>query len=466
MADNVTFTVAADATPPGGTKAATDELSDGSHAGIAKLAISADGDRTLVPATAADGLLVEVSNPTAGTGLTDAELRATPVSVDVDAPVGQAAMAASIPVTVASDQSAIPISDGGGIITVDGTVTANAGTNLNTSLLALEAGGNLAAVAASASILDDWDETDRAKVNPIAGQAGVQGASGAVSANTQRVVLATDVALPAGTNNIGDVDVLSLPSIPAGNNNIGDVDIASLPNEGQQTMANSISVAVASDQSAIPVSGTVSVTEPVSVDDNGGSLTVDAPLATPVHTRISDGTDVVNVSAAGALLVDGSAVTQPVSGTVTVNQPVEVIGDIAPASPTAGSNPVLIAGYGAYGAPPDVGADADVTYLWTDRIGRQIVANKSFVSTVTSVADNAASTQLLASLSTRLGASITNTSSAALFVKCGTTASLTDFSVRIPQWGYYEVPAGYNGRIDGIWETDPGDGAAKITEFT
>lgn len=34
-------------------------------------------------------------------------------------------------------------------------------------------------------------------------------------------------ALPAGTNNIGDVDVLSLPALPAGTNNIGDVDIAS-----------------------------------------------------------------------------------------------------------------------------------------------------------------------------------------------------------------------------------------------
>lgn len=35
--------------------------------------------------------------------------------------------------------------------------------------------------------------------------------------------------LPAGTNNIGDVDVLSLPSLPAGTNNIGDVDVLSLP---------------------------------------------------------------------------------------------------------------------------------------------------------------------------------------------------------------------------------------------
>lgn len=33
-----------------------------------------------------------------------------------------------------------------------------------------------------------------------------------------------------------------------------DVEITSLPNEGQQTMANSISVVVASDQTAVPVS--------------------------------------------------------------------------------------------------------------------------------------------------------------------------------------------------------------------
>lgn len=73
-----------------------------------------------------------------------------------------------------------------------GQVTANAGTNLNTSALALESGGNLAASAASLSVLDDWDESDRAKVNLIVGQAGVQGGAGAVSATTQRVVIATD----------------------------------------------------------------------------------------------------------------------------------------------------------------------------------------------------------------------------------------------------------------------------------
>lgn len=167
---------------------------------LVKLALSADGSTGLIAADAG-GLLVNLGanndvtvsgTVTASGPLTDAELRATPVPVS-------------------------------------GTVTANAGTNLNTSLLALEDGGNLAAVAASASVLDDWDESDRAKVNPIVGQAGVQGASGAVSASTQRVVLATDVALPAGTNaigklsansgiDIGDVDVTSVPTDPFGAN--------------------------------------------------------------------------------------------------------------------------------------------------------------------------------------------------------------------------------------------------------
>lgn len=60
------------------------------------------------------------------------------------------------------------------------------------ALVARESGGNLAALAASASVLDDWDESDRAKVNPVAGQAGVAAGAGAVDAKTQRTTLASD----------------------------------------------------------------------------------------------------------------------------------------------------------------------------------------------------------------------------------------------------------------------------------
>jgi hypothetical protein len=73
-------------------------------------------------------------------------------------------------------------------VTVTGTVTANAGTNLNTSALALESGGNLAAAATSLGLLDN-----------------------AVSGNELQVDIVA--ALPAGTNNIGDVDVLTLPGV-------------------------------------------------------------------------------------------------------------------------------------------------------------------------------------------------------------------------------------------------------------
>lgn len=79
--------------------------------------------------------------------------------------------------------------------------------NLNTTNLALETGGNLAAAAASLSVLDDWDESDRAKVNIIVGQAGVQAGAGAVSANTQRVVIATDQTVIPINDNGGSITV-------------------------------------------------------------------------------------------------------------------------------------------------------------------------------------------------------------------------------------------------------------------
>lgn len=70
---------------------------------------------------------------------------------------------------------------------VDGIETAIASTNtkLDSEIV------NSAAIAASASVLDDWDESDRAKVNLIVGQAGVAAAAGTVSAATQRIVRGT-----------------------------------------------------------------------------------------------------------------------------------------------------------------------------------------------------------------------------------------------------------------------------------
>lgn len=59
--------------------------------------------------------------------------------------------------------------------------------------------------------------------------ATISGALPAGNNNIGDVDVVTLPALPAGTNNIGDVDVLTLPALPAGTNNIGDVDVLTVP---------------------------------------------------------------------------------------------------------------------------------------------------------------------------------------------------------------------------------------------
>jgi len=87
------------------------------------------------------------------------------------------------------------------------------------------------------------------------------------------------------------VDVLS---IAAGNTNIGDVDVASVPaplsTTGGGTEAAALRVTVASDSTGV-----------LSVDDNGSTLTVDAPVGTPVATRLSDGAAFYDATKTGQL---------------------------------------------------------------------------------------------------------------------------------------------------------------------
>jgi len=57
--------------------------------------------------------------------------------------------------------------------------------------------------------------------------------------------------ITAGDNNIGNVDIVTMPSVTV--SSLPSVTIGTMPNEGQQTMAGSISVAIASNQSTLPV---------------------------------------------------------------------------------------------------------------------------------------------------------------------------------------------------------------------
>ena len=92
----------------------------------------------------------------------------------------------------------------------------------------------------------------------------------------QNVNVAT--ALPAGTNNIGDVDVLTLPALPAGTNNIGDVDVITQPARAATT--DTITVKLATD--AIQ-NGTTALTPKYAVID--AALSGDNTLVAAVTSK-------------------------------------------------------------------------------------------------------------------------------------------------------------------------------------
>jgi hypothetical protein len=90
----------------------------------------------------------------------------------------------------------------------------------------------------------------------------------------------------------------------------------------------------------------------------------------------------------------------------------------------------------------------------------------SETATLSNVAAAATSAQLLAANPDREGAVFFNDADKALYLKFGTTASATSFTIKIAAGGNFTLPAPiYTGRIDGIWETDP-TGAVRITELT
>lgn len=75
-----------------------------------------------------------------------------------------------------------------------GDTTNGLFVNVKTSVLPTGASteASLASAVTSLQIMDDWDESDRAKVNPIVGQAGITAGAGSVAANTPRVTHASD----------------------------------------------------------------------------------------------------------------------------------------------------------------------------------------------------------------------------------------------------------------------------------
>lgn len=241
--------------------------------------------------------------------------------------------------------------------------------------------------------MDDWDESDRAKVNIIAGQAGITAGAGVVSTNTPRVTLASD-----------DPAVVSLAAI----DNIVETNRAAVnPISGQTGVAAGAGAVGATVQRMTLASDDPAVASLSVLDDWDES---DRCKTNPI---------VGQAGIAGGTGTRGATTTR-----VTIATDDEIV---------------------TRSAPPSTG-------------------------TISSVNDAATSTTILASNSSRKGATFYNDSTSVLYLALSnTTASTSVYSVQIPASGYYELPVSqggvYTGIVVGIWSADA-SGAVRVTELT
>lgn len=311
------------------------------------------------------------------------------------------------------------------------------------------ASGNQLEVDASGRLHTELQSvTTTVPVNVTSVLSPLSTAGNGTAATAHRVTIASDstgvVGLAAGTNNIGDVDVLS---IAAGDNNIGNVDIVTMPN--------------------------VTLNEPVSVDDNGGSLTVDA-AGDVAHDAVDAGNP-VKIGGVASSTVPANVTTGDRVNAWFQQNGAQVVFDLGPygeaGSDGVGNDPLIAAAsVDGSGGPLKVAGSVFNGTTWDRQRGDTLGIHVSrqataATATLTNVSDTATSTTLLALNANRKGATIHNDSTAILYVKFGTTASATSYTVKMAADAHYEVPFGYTGRIDGIWASDA-SGAARITELT
>lgn len=298
---------------------------------------------------------------------------------------------------------------------------------------------------------------------------------------------------------------------------VASIDNDTLP-AGQATMAASSPVVIASNQSAIAVTGPVTDTQlrasavPVSLTSTTitGSVAVTGPLtdaqlratAVPVSGTVSTGglTDAelrataVPVSLTSTTVTGSVAVTGPLTDTqlratavpvsltsTTITGSVAVTGPLTDAQLRATAVPVSLAANQSTnvaqinGVTPLMGNGVTGTGSLRVTLASDTSSNtnallvneiRSATATLSNVASSASSVSLLASNASRKGATIYNDSTQSLYVKFGATASATSFTVLILAAGYYELPTTsvYTGAIDGIWAG--ANGSARITELS
>lgn len=451
--DNVTYQAATPATPPDLTVISTEEvttLNGGAVAAqqvqrVAAAVRTADGTAIDLPASTADGLLVNLG--------------------------------ANNDVTITGS---VAVTDGGGSLTIDGSVSVTGviDTELPSAVALADDAANPTAPAVGAfNMVWDGVTWDRAPGN------AADGALVNLGANNDVVVSATNLDirdLSSATDSVAVTDgggSLTVDgTIAATQSGSWIISANSGVDIGDVTINNAAGASAVNIQdggNSITIDGSVSITGTVDTElptaaalaDNTANPTVPAVGAFGMiwdgatwdrsPGTAADGTT-VNLGANNDVTVTGTvAATQSGTWVLGANSGVD-IGDVT-INNAAGASAVNIQDGGN-----------TITVDGTVAVSGTVTTSETNATTGTrsSVNDVASDVQLLASNASRRVATIFNDSTEILYLALGAAAaSLTDYTAQLFPRGYFETPYRYTGEIRGIWANNA-SGAARITELT
>lgn len=201
----------------------------------------------------------------------------------------------------------------------------------------------------------------------------------------------------------------------------------------------------------VPISGTVTATNPSVGTDGSAALASDTQVGgkvtTAAPTYTTGNLNALSLTTLGGLRIDG------VYASGTANATAADLG--------------AMGGYVTTSAPTYTTGQLNALSLDTaGNLRTTAVVNKASTSAVTSVAGATSSTSVLASNSSRIFAAIYNNTNKNMYVLLGGgTASTSNFTTILFAATYWEVPVDYTGAINAIWASGV-SGSVLVTELT
>lgn len=172
------------------------------------------------------------------------------------------------------------------------------------------------AASVALAVMDDWDESDRAKVNLVVGQAGISAGAGAVAANTPRVTHASDDPAVTALGNINtSASTIATKTTALANAVAGEYETVAASQTAQVLGATGAAGDFISHVLVVPASTSPGA---VTLLDNATSITVFAGGSSSVSSLVPFVIPLNMVSVSGAWkLTTGSSVSCIAVGSFT-----------------------------------------------------------------------------------------------------------------------------------------------------